>query len=270
MAAFKRKRVYAPRANAFKKRKSYMRKRRTNRKGGPRVLGYTSLNTKDHTFGFRTKKTSRRAYIKHLWDSTLYANHWRSFSSSQQNVTTPAGTLNSALFAINLMSPIGNASPFWTAAGGLVSTDSGVTPPLFVGDITLRGGVWECIIYNVSTTQDIRFKSWMVRTVDTPNFSPFPATAPISWEPSVVAEFVQYIGKPFQYREVVIEQGNSYTLKGRYRVERIDQKVQAVAGKQLFLFGMIHNVGASGAVATSVNIVTSQNVSFAADAIGST
>ncbi|ANC51558.1 putative capsid protein [Llama faeces associated circular DNA virus-1] len=268
--AFKRKRVYAPRANAFKKRKSAMRRKRRNSKGGPRVVGYTSLNQKDHTFGFRARKTSRRAFKKHLWDSTLYANHWRSFSSSQQNVTTPAGTLDTALFAINLTSPIGNTSPFWTAAGGLVPTDIGVTPPKFVGDITLRGGVWECIIYNQSTTQDIRFKSWLVRTVDTPNFTPFPATSPISWEPSIAADFVQYIGKPFQSREVVIESGNSYTLKGRYRVEKIDQKVQAVAGRQLFLFGLIHNVGSAGAVAQTMNIVTSQNLSFAADAVGTT
>jgi len=81
----------APRRGAFKKRRTT--NRRKFRKGGPSKLGYTSLNAKDHVFGFRSKKVSRKAYRSHLWNSTLFSTHYRSILSSSTTASTPAATV---------------------------------------------------------------------------------------------------------------------------------------------------------------------------------
>lgn len=265
--AFKRKRIYAPRANAFKKRKSY-RKKRMFKRGGGKTIGYTSLNTRDHRFGFRSKKTSRRAYRKHLWDSTLFSSHYRSIASASTSVATLTSPITGTTFGLNLSAPIGTANPFWTTSGGLIPLDNSVAAPLFQGDITLRGGVWEVIFYNTSTTNDVRIKVWNVFTMNRPNLAFFPANPSIAWDPSASAEFNEFIGKPFNGREVVIEQGNSYTIKGRMKIQKIDERVYGDLGKCLFLFGLVHTVGA--ATACTVNINYSLNCSFSADAIGTT
>lgn len=259
--AFKRKRVYAPKRNAFKKRKSS--RRRTQRRGGGKSVGYTSLNQKDHVFGFRTKKTSRRSYLNHLWNSSLFAQHYRSINTAELTASTPASKVAGAIFGIDMHRIGGNS--FWTVLGGLVPADSAITPPTFKGDITLRGGQYETQFYNTSTTNDIRIKIWFVMSVTNPDFTFEPTLPPIAWDPSASPDFIKEIGKPFGAREVTLEQGNSYTIKGRYKLRKIDQNTNISQGESLIMYCMLCNVG--HATATNVNIISSHNMSFSADAV---
>jgi len=265
--AFKRKRVYANRSNAFKKRKSSKR-RNFKRKGGPKALGYTSLNTRDHVFGFRTKKTSHRAYRKHLWDSTLFSTHYRSIISNATTIATPANYTTGTLTGLNLDRL--NGQPFWTVAGGAAATDFGVTPPLFKGDIVRRGGIYEMQFQNPSTTGDIRLRLWLIRSVTNPDFSfePVGGLAPTIWDPTASPDFIKEIGKPMWAREVVIENGNSYTFKGRYKMQKIDEETYGSQGLCNILYIMACNVG--HVTPTTINVLGSHNLSFSADAIGTT
>lgn len=262
--AFKRKRTYAPKRNAFKKRK--INRTRRNRGGGPKTLGYSSLNTKDHVFGFRTKKTSRKAYKSHLWNSTLFNTHYRSILSNSSAPVTPA-TVNTGLLLGTNMYRTGGV-PFWTTAGGLLQTDSSITPPLFKGDIILRGGVWECQCTNTSTTNDVRIKVWVMRSTNDPDFSFEPALPPVAWDPTAAPDFIKEIGKPYMFREIVLEQGNSYTLKGRFKLQKIDEVTYGRQGLSPLVYMLFHNVG--HATATTINVLYNYNLSFSADAIGTT
>jgi len=197
-------------------------------------------------------------------------DHYRSISSVSFNIPTPASQVTCTTFALNLHAPVGVGvgQQFWTVGGGAVATDIGVPVPLFRGDITLRGGVSENIFYNKSTTSDVRIKLWLLTTVTLPNFSFFPAAPSLAWDPTSSADFITNVGRPFMTREIMLEQGNSYTFKTRFKLRKIDQESYSTGGRSLFMFMIIHNVGSS--VATSVDLVSSQNLSFSGDAIGTT
>jgi len=109
----------------------------------------------------------------------------------------------------------------------LVANDTGVLPPVFKSDILLRGGQWEAQFYNTSATNDVRIKVWIVQTGNNPDFAFEPILPALSWDPSVSPDFIKEIGKPIHAREVTLEQGNSYTMKGRYRMQKIDQIANA-------------------------------------------
>jgi len=262
--AFKRKRVYAPRSNAFKKRKSVRRK--TNRRGGKAIADFTSLNTKGTTVGFRGKKTSRKTYLRHLWNSTLFSSHYRSLYCTSGTVTTPANNTDYGLFGINLYRN-GPATQFWTVAGGALPIDIGGTVPLFKSDITLRGGVWSVVFHNPGPG-DIMLTIWKVFTVTDPLLSSFPAAAVKGWDPTVSGDFSTLIGKAGFNKSVSIEGGNSYTLTGRFKIQKIDQARYELEGKAPWLFCGIANVGTSAIV--NVNFTKSHNLSFSGDAIGTT
>jgi len=119
---FKRKRVYAPRASGFKKRRSTF-KRRSNRP--KRNTNYKSLSTAAQSTGFRGRKTSRRAYRKHLWNSTLFSTKYRSLGNFGSTVSTQASTTLGTVSLFNLLRFGTNA--FWTTGGGLQPHDFGVT-----------------------------------------------------------------------------------------------------------------------------------------------
>jgi len=261
--AFKRKRVFAPRRNASKKRKGGF-KRRARR--GLRMSDQTSLNTKGTSNGFRGRKTSRSTYLKHLWNSTLFATHWRTAISTSDSVITPATTTTGTFKAIQLMK--GPALvPFYTAAGGLVPDDFGVGLPTFKGDIILRGGRWNFMIHNTSAAAvDVRIRTWLVWTVDEPNFSYEPTgTLPLLWEPSLQPDWNEKIGKVISSREVLLESGNNWSLSGKFKLQKIDQERYAGSGKVLLLVMEVMNIGI--ATAHGLSYTSSYNMSFSGDAI---
>lgn len=255
MAFAKRKRVYAPRRNGFKKRRT-MRRRKA-----PRQSNGTSLQTKGYGIQYRGKKTSRRVYAKHLWDSTLFKQHWRSLSSTSFNIVTTASNVTGTLTGINLWKNAGTS--FFTAAGGTVLADTGAVVPTFIGDIILRGGRTEVTFYNSSATGDVRIKVFLLNTVTDPGFSIEPVSPPIGWDSTVSPDFAQQIGKTWMMKEVVIEQGNSWTYQMRHKLCKIDQLTYSIEGKSPLMYALLSNVG--HIVPTTVVITKSYNLSFSGD-----
>ena len=161
MPSYIRKRTYA---TAFK-RKSYgtrYKKRRTQyrrrQRGGNRTLDYTQQNTTGHAVGFRGRKTSRRAYKKHIWNSTIFKDHYRSIQTLQFTETTPA-TFGTTGTIVQFNKYKNTTGEFWTAAGGAQDIDAGTTIPVFEGGVILRGGQWNLTIANQSG-DDVKVKLW--------------------------------------------------------------------------------------------------------------
>lgn len=274
MPAFK-KRVFASAfrpgssngSRMFKKRRFAQKRRRfTKRTGGRRTLDYTGWNLKGHAVGFRGRKTSRAAFKRHIWNSTMFKDHYRSILTLASGFSTPANTTESRVLFFNMYESSGTgASPFWTTTGGAQPIDIGEGVPIFDG-VVLRGGKFEMTLANQSAN-DIKVKIYRITTGNNPDFTnaPGPLTnVDQAWDPSVVPDFYNQIGKPFMSREVLIEGGNAYTFVTRFKSQKIDENAYELQARSPYLIVQIGNVGTS--VANAFEIKRSYNVSFSGDA----
>jgi len=259
MAFGKRKRVYAPRRNGTKKRKSSFK--RASRRGGRRTADFTSLNTRGTSIGFRGRKVSRRAFKKHLWDSTLFKSHYRSVRAIAGDVVTQTNDVASTIFGLNMYKF--DANPFWTSTGGAVTVDTGVTLPTFIGDIILRGGVYTATFANTSAN-DVKLNLYYTTTVPDPVITIVPTTSAISWDPSVTPDFNSQVGKPWMNKTVLLEGGNSYSISHRFKIQKIDQTTYIVEGLTPIIWVCLSNIGNSSA--NTIRVARSYNLSFSADA----
>jgi len=255
----------------FKKRR-FTRRRRINRTGGRKTTDYTSLNTRGHAVGFRGRKVSRRAYKRHIWNSTVFKAHYRSILTLSTGFATPAGTNTSFVQFFNMYETSGTgASPFWTVAGGAQEIDLGDGVPTFGDEIILRGGKFELTVTNqaTSTQDDIKVKIYRMTTGNNPDFTtyfPGPLT-PVdqAWDPSVVPDFYTQIGKPYLAREVLLKEGESYTFVTRFKSQKIDQDAYINQSRSPFILVQYGNVGNSSA--HSLEIKRSYNLSFSGDTV---
>jgi len=250
---------------AFKRRR-FTRNKRIKRSGGRRTTDYTSLNLRGHAVGFRGRKTSRRAYKRHIWNSTVFKTHYRSILtlSTESDHVTPSSFVTGTLVFHNMYRTIG-AEPFWTAAGGAQEIDQGDGVPEFGDEIILRGGKFTYTISNRSTN-DIKVKLWRFTTGNNPDLTLIPgdlAPQDKAWDPSVIPDFYTQVGKPFMAREVVIEGGNSYTFVTRFKSQKIDQNAYENNSRSPYIMALVSNVGNS--VANDFEVNRSYNLSFSGD-----
>lgn len=227
-----------------------------------KTLDYTSLNQTGHNVYFRGKKTPKSVFRRHLWDSTLFKQHYRSVISVSSTISTPATYTTGTLQGINMYQTPGGA--FWQVGGGALPPDVGGAVPTFTGDIILRGGRFELNIHNPNLT-DVRIKLMQLTTVATPDFTLEPVTPPFTWDTSAQQDFNQRLGKPFIIREVTIEGGQSYTYTTRFKMQKIDQGVYAQQGRSPVLYLLASNIGST--VAASIRVTTGFNLSFSGEAI---
>lgn len=251
--------MYAPRKNGFKKKRSSAK--RANRRGGRKTANFTSLNIRGTTIGFRGRKVSRRAFKKHLWDSTLFKTHYRSLLTTASNVILPTNDVQSILFGLNMIRHTSN--PFWTVAGGCLPSDTGVAVPTFIGDVILRGGVYTVTFFNDSPNE-VKIKLWESYTVADPVLSILPVLPSTAWDPSATADFNAQIGKPYSNKTVLMDSNTSYTYSSRFNVQKIDPTTYTAEGRSPIIWVSIYNCGNS--VANTVRVVREYNLSFSADA----
>jgi len=160
-----------------------------------------------------------------------------------------------------------SGNEFWTGAGGLRSVNIGITPPLFVGDITIRGGIWGMMFRNTSTTLPVSIKIYIGTTVAFPNYT-VPSSSNIGWDPSVEPDLSQNFAK-FNFNNTVqLEPGETWKIERRVGIKKVDKSVWDQTGYMPMVLISAFNVG--HATATTINIETYYNMSFAADAVGTT
>jgi len=263
-----RKRTYAAASSSWgKKGKRGMRKRRRTfkRKSG-RSVNQTSKATHGSSLTFRSRKLSRRRFKKLLWNDTILSTHWRSLFAASTTIVTQTNSTTLTIATINPMRPSGVA--FWTGAGGLRSTDIGVTPPLFSGDITVRGGMWGMNFRNTSSTLPVSMKLYLGRTIGNPTYS-LPASSTTGWDPSIEPDLTKLYGKSYYSTIIQLEPGETWKIERRIGIMKINQyDWQSIGGLSPFVLYTAANVGHS--TATTINVDTYFNLSFAADAIGTT
>jgi len=238
-------------------------KRKFTRKGGRKTIDFTSLNTRGHAVGFRGKKTSRRTFNKHVWNSTIFKPHYRSCRTTITPLTTPPAPTDGTIQFFN-MYQFGGVG-FATVAGGAREIDAGAGVPTFEeSSFVLRGGRFELTIVNMSATE-IRVKLWRITTGNNPDFSIVPGTEDSAWDPSVTPDFYNQVGKPFMSREVIIQGNDEYTFSTRFKTQKIDGEAYANNARSPYICILVSNFQETGE--SEFNCVTSYNLSFTGDAI---
>jgi len=207
-----------------------------------------------------------------LWRDTQMKTHWRSTFDITGNIATPNAVAGATLTQIAAL-PV-----FYTAAGGLQQTDTGVAPPLFTADIVLRGGYCRLAIANridplTGTSIDaVRATVFAVWTTAAPtNPAGFAATVSTMWDPSLTPDFEKF-GKVLWKKQALLKQdGEAVEFYFKFKVQKIDQAIfNPAAGTRgqtlvwlVLLSQMTNNEAAP--TAETVDYVTSHNLSFTGD-----
>lgn len=254
---FKRKRVYAPRRSGFKKKRTVQRRR------ARKVSAYTSKTGSGHTFGFKSKRISRRRWKKMLWDSTLQSTHYRSQFALHTTSTTPAFDTQYQTTILPAYRIGGNQ--FYTTAGGFVPPDVGISTG-FVGNIVVRGGTVGLTVSNVNAgVETQRFKIFLIKTSRAWTGVSFPANPTIGWDPSTIVDFKQTIGTILLSKDFLLENSATMDLKYRLPVHKIDRD-EYNSDLNSYVWAIFGNDVAGGS--SQWFNVTYFNLSFASDAVG--
>lgn len=263
MAMF-RKRTYASafRPTSRLRKRTRFAKRKVTRKGGRRTIDYTSQNTTGHAVGFRGRKTSRRVFQRHIWNSTVFKPHYRSVNTQEISLSTDASSSAGTVQFLNMYKFAGNG--FGTVAGGAREIDVGAGVPTFESSsFVLRGGRYTMTIVNQSSS-DIKLKMWRITTGNNPDFTIVGASENAAWDPSVTPDFFNQIGKPFMSREVLIEGNENYTFSTRFKTQKIDENAYGLDARSPYICILASSFDGSNA---PFKVIQSYNLSFTADAI---
>lgn len=236
---------------------------------GRRTHASTGQWGKPFSVPYKKRRMGRRAWGRVLFRDTQADSHYRSVAQDSSVAPTP-NSVGTMFFYFVPALKVGITVPFYVTAGGLQQLDSGITPPLFTGDLTLRGGIIRFAATNPSLVDSIRVRVWLVRTNASPNFNVLPGDSvplPWDWDPSIVADFSTF-GRVLWNREAILRpNGNSFTVDHRIQPEKVEQRVFfSETGKQyiwMFTVGKYSNGQIS---ATDISVIKSYSVSFSGDA----
>jgi len=258
---FKRKGGARRRLNFNKKRRVVRRGRKSN--------AFTSQSSTGGGINYRARKTSRRAYKKHLWNSTQYLEHYRSIGSTGTSINTQASVETMTLLIVEALQN-STATPFWTTTGGALAPDATHTLPSFRGDITLRGGKIGMRITNridttVGFTNTIHGTIMLIRT--TKNFDGTKVFSPqlVGWDPSLIADFDTYVGKVIYRKNFLLRDAESAMVEYRLPCRKFDQDDFTQTYNSYVWFIMAGSVDTI--VPTPLQVLRTFNVSFSADAV---
>jgi len=249
---------------------SRSRFRRRGRRNGRTTTNRASTAT---TIGFRSRKTSTRAFRRMLWRDTLNQTHHRSLLDQTVVISTPNNITQGTLSILE-----GLPNSFWTSAGGTLAHDTATPVPLFSGDLVLRGGISRITLTNRVNPVDtmpsdpVRVSIFAVWTKKVPALLTFPSPVPTMWDPSTVPDFLSY-GRVLFKREALLKgDGEVISCYFRYKVQKIDRPVFLGNGGRLQWFVVVSQTSNTEAIAApeNVDVVLSHNVSFTGDAIGTT
>lgn len=201
-----------------------MKRRRTARRGR-KTNAFSTQSGSGGGLKFKARRTSRSAYKKHLWDSTLYKEHYRSQSAVTAQVIT---TVNpSALSILAEAALVTGVNPFYIAAGGAVSPDAAQAMPTFTGNLIVRGGMiglritnnFDAVAANQSTMQGTAFllkttKNWVGAAI--------PATVFVGWDPTMIQDFDTRIGRILYRKNFLLKDGDAAAMEYRLKVHKVD------------------------------------------------
>lgn len=256
------------RKSGARRRLNFNPKKRRITRRGRRSNAFTSQSSTGGGLRFKAKKTSRRAYNRHLWDSTLFKEHYRTNSAFATTIATPAAQNSMTVLGLEAMRFATN--PFYTAAGGAIAPDSAQALPTFTGAPIIRGGMIGMRIANtidasVGFTNSLQGTVFLLRT--TKNWVPAAITTPVSlgWDPSLVQDFDTTVGRIVYRKNFLLKDTEVANIEYRLKTMKIDVGDYVNTRNTYVWLVLAGNVDNS--VVHNFAITQYYNMSFSADAV---
>lgn len=245
-----------------------MKRKRVSKKS----TNWTSQSSHGGGLGFSRKRTSRRAFKRILWNSTVPQNHFRSNGSATSNILTPAGAGSPATMSVTIVASRRTAgNNFYTAAGGAINPDGGVIPTFLTNaDITVRGGIYGLRLCNAPDLTDtdkdpVSCIVYAIRTTKNWNATNVPASVNVGWDPTLTQDFQTNIGKVIFRKNFLITDGEVVNIERRFTIQKIDQTEYVNSISEIVWFILAGNT--SGVTSKVVLGTSYHNLSFVADAV---
>lgn len=213
------------------------------------------------TIRFSARRMSKRKWKTALWNATMFKTHYRSINSFATIVNSPAGgaAYTTAVFpALRFL-----AQPFYISTGGAISNDLANPVPTFDGDVILRGGTIGMTIANNPTDADaLTVCVMLIATSAGYNATAIPATVSIGWEPSLIPNFQQQVGRILLRKEFLIQNANSVDVQYKLPIRKF-QPHSFINDEFSYVWVVL--VSSPSGTAESVTITRYLNCSFCAD-----
>lgn len=248
-------------------RRTPYKRRRTQRRGR-KASAFTSQSGVGGALRFKARKTSRAAYKKHLWDSTLFKEHYRSNAAVSATIVTNTNTNDLNILAEQAL--VYGAAPFYTAAGGAIQPDIAQPLPLFSGDVIIRGGMLGMRIANnmdatTANTSSIQGTVYLIKTTKNWTAASIPATVRPGWDPTLVPDFDTKVGRILYRRNFLLRDADAAVIEYRLRVEKVDVGDLGSTFNTYVWLVLTGNV--DGSISHVLTVTKYHNLSFAADAV---
>jgi len=257
------------RKSNVRRRLNFSKKRRVaGRRRARKSIAFTSQSGSGSAVQYKARKTSRRSYHKHLWDSTLFKEHYRSIGSVVTSFNTPAAVSTVSILVEKAIDN-GSGTPFWTGTGGALAPDSSFALPLFTGDCTVRGGKLGLRLSNVldpaATAECLQGTVLLIRT--TKNWTPAAITTPqpLGWDTSLVQDFDTRVGRILYRKNFLLKDADCALVEYRIPITKIDSTDFQNNFNTYIWVIMAGN--ASQATADTMTITKYFNLSFSMDAV---
>lgn len=232
-------------------RRRYGRFKRSS--GGRRTNAIMATNgLRGGSLAFKSRKISRRAWKKKLWDSTLSTDHYRSVKTILDTVTTPTVRTDATWYTMRCF-----PSNFYVTPGGAYPPVSGTSD--FTRTVTIRGGKITLMIFNASIPA-VRVRVFLMRTI-LGGTLPASTTVPFDWDPSISSgnrkDFRIYKDWTF-----MINSTESVNIEHRLGISEYDTSI----GPNQYVWNwgvVVSNMGNTSAV--TIDFYHGHNMSFSGD-----
>lgn len=246
----KRARDYAP--SYARKRTKTVRRYRKRRSTRVRKNAFVTSQRGGSTTLYMSRRKpmmSARAYRNNLWKSTEQKEHFRSYATFTNSITTPASATTKAVSLATMYD-----EQFYTTAGGATNNNT------YAGDIIIRGGL--CTLH-MTNGQAVTLKVEVYKLYIKDLVPIFTTPIGLAWDPTNFADFQQYFTIA-ERRTFDIEPGDTATMMHKLRVRKVDQSISAAVTRQPAWLICVNNPSAT---AVSLATTLSHNMSFSADVV---
>lgn len=269
--SMKRRASAFPRWGAKRRRTAY--KRRGYRRGGRKTISWTSQTGALQGIQFKSRKLSKRAWRRKLWNDTLAVQHFRSSGVGTATLTSSTALGDGSVTIINptFIGAPSAATAFWTVAGGLQLTDEGGTAVTFdETDLVIRGGrIGITITCPDTITEELGVTINVVRVFSNPDYGLVPAIITYGSNLDSGPDFSRRFGRVLYKKTAILSNTySSMTVEHRLRVEKIDQETfGTVLGGQVIFVVVITPLQTSPAVGYDLPTLTYHDMSFTGDTV---
>jgi len=269
--SMKRRGISLPRWGAKRRRTGF--KRRIRRRGGRRTLAWTSQTGTLQGIQFKSRKLTKRAWRRKLWQDTLAVQHYRSSGVGTATLTTSTALGDGSVTIINptFIGAPSATTAFWTVAGGLQATDEGATAVTFdETDLVIRGGrIGITITCPDTITEEIGATINVVRVFPNPDYGLVPAIITYGSNLDSGPDFSRRFGKVLYKKTAILSNTySSMTVEHRLMVEKIDQETfGTVLGGQVIFVVVLTPLQTSPVAGYDLPALTYHDLSFTGDTV---